>query len=362
MSLLLKNIRVRLSDFRLEVDVELHGRITALFGPSGAGKTTLLDVIAGLRRPDSALIQLNDCVLTDTSHGVFTAVQHRGIGLVPQDLALFPHLSVRQNLLYGCKPNCSPNSLFTFEHVIDVLELRPLVTRDVLELSGGEQQRVALGRALLSHPRLLLLDEPLANLDLKLKARIFPHLARIRDEFHVPMLYVSHDRSEVLSIADEMVVIVNGKAEQVGFVHEVFSRPANLAVAGIVAVETIQPGRIESVANDLLTVSVGTANVCAIEPKLPVDGSDVHVCIRAEDVILLKGLRSPSSARNCLQATVRSITPEGALIRIDLDCGFPLIALLTKQACHELALTTGDQVFALVKAPNVHLIPRRSAS
>jgi molybdate transport system ATP-binding protein len=143
-------------------------------------------------------------------------------------------------------------------------------------------------------------------------------------------------------------------------VHEVFNRPANIAVAGILAVETVQPGRIVSTANDLVTVAVGQTTVCAVEPNLPLDTKEVYVCIRAEDVILLKGTHFPSSARNHLPAAVRSVAGEGALMRIDLDCGFPLIALLTKQACAELALGPGDQISALIKAPNIHLIPRNS--
>jgi molybdate transport system ATP-binding protein len=360
MNLLLKNIALPLSDFSLAVDVEIQSRVTAIFGPSGAGKTSLLDLVAGLRRAKSAFIQLDDVVLTDTARGLFVPVRRRGIGYVPQDLALFPHLSVRQNLRYGYEPNTRADSLFAFDHVAEVLEIQPLVSRRVTELSGGEKQRVALARALLTSPRLLLLDEPLASLDLKLKAKIIPYLARVRDEFRVPMLYVTHERSEVLSLADEMVVMIKGKTEQTGTVHEVFNRPANIAVAGILAVETVQPGRIVSTANDLVTVAVGQTTVCAVEPNLPLDTKEVYVCIRAEDVILLKGTHFPSSARNHLPAAVRSVAGEGALMRIDLDCGFPLIALLTKQACAELALGPGDQISALIKAPNIHLIPRNS--
>jgi molybdate transport system ATP-binding protein len=241
MGLLLKNISLPLKPFTLEVDVEIQGRITAIFGPSGAGKTSLLDLVAGLRRARSAFIQLDDRVLTDVSRGVSVPVPQRGIGYVPQDLALFPHLSVRRNLLYGHRSDGAANHAFSFERIVEVLEIQPLIQRGVTELSGGEKQRVALARALLTSPRLLLLDEPLASLDLKLKARIIPYLARIRDEFRLPMLYVTHDRFETLAIADEMVVLVNGRVAQTGSVPEVFSRPANLVVAGLLTDETVQP-------------------------------------------------------------------------------------------------------------------------
>ena len=206
MSLLLKNISLPLADFTLEVDVEMRGRVTAVFGPSGAGKTSLLDLIAGLRAARSAFIQLDGSVLTDTAKKFSMATHRRGIGYVPQDLALFPHLSVRQNLLYGRKSRDAAGPLFSFEHVMKVLEIEPLISRGVTELSGGEKQRVALARALLASPRLLLLDEPLASLDAPLKEKIIPYLGRVRDEFQIPMLCVTHDRFVALALADEIVV------------------------------------------------------------------------------------------------------------------------------------------------------------
>ena len=166
MKLLLRNISLPLADFVLEVNVELASQVTAIVGPSGAGKTSLLDLIAGLRRPRSALIQLEERVLTDTACGLFLPPRSREIGYVPQDLALFPHLPVRKNLLYGCKTSLPRGSLFSYEHVVAVLEIERLAGRSVTELSGGEKRRVALARALLTSPRLLLLDEPLAGLRL----------------------------------------------------------------------------------------------------------------------------------------------------------------------------------------------------
>jgi molybdate transport system ATP-binding protein len=272
-SLLLQNISLPLTPFTLVVNVEIRGRLTAIFGPSGSGKTSLLDLVAGLRRARSAFIQLDRDVLTDTTTGVFVTSRQRGIGYVPQDLALFPHLSVRNNLLYGHRANGTKQ--FGFEHIVELLEIGPLVHRRVTDLSGGEKQRVALARALLASPRLLLLDEPLASLDLPLKARIIPYLARIRDEFNIPMLYVTHDRFETLTLADEMIVLVNGKVAQSGPVQEVFGRPANLAVAGLLTIETVQPGRITNTANDLVTVVVGNTLLCAVEPNLPPYTTDV---------------------------------------------------------------------------------------
>ena len=211
MNLLLKKVFLPLTDFPLEVDVEIHSQVTAIFGPSGAGKTSLLDLIAGLRRPKSAFIQLGDRILTDTTSKTNIPTRHRQIGYVPQDLALFPHLSVLENLLHGCKSNDVPESLFSYEHVIQVLEIEPLVDRRVTNLSGGEKQRVALARALLASPKILLLDEPLASLDSALKSKIIPYLARIRDEFQVPMLYVTHDWNEAQALCTEALIMERGK-------------------------------------------------------------------------------------------------------------------------------------------------------
>lgn len=211
MNLSLKKIFLPLAEFPLEIDVTIRHQVTAIFGPSGAGKTSLLDLIAGLRRPKSAFIQLGERVLTDTAARTAVPTRHRHIGYVPQDLALFPHLSVQQNLLYGRKGNAGSNSLFCYEHVTGVLEIGSLVDRHVTRLSGGEKQRVALARALLASPKILLLDEPLASLDTVLKSKIIPYLARIRDEFQLPMLYVTHDWDEVESLCGEALIMERGK-------------------------------------------------------------------------------------------------------------------------------------------------------
>lgn len=355
MSLRLKKISLPLARFNLEVDVEICGRVTAILGPSGAGKTSLLDLIAGLRTPHFALIQLGGDILTDTAEKIRVPTHRRGIGYVPQDLALFPHLSVRQNLLYGCRSGPATGSLFAWEHVIEVLGIRSLVPRNVTGLSGGEKQRVALARALLASPRLLLLDEPLASLDAPLKSKIIPYLARIRDEFQVPMLYVTHDRFEAAALADEVVVLVNGQVVQAGPVLDVFNRPANAEAAKFAGVETLQPGVITGSDEDLVSVKVGQATLTALAPAVPL--REVLVCIRGEDVILQRDPALASSVRNRLPVRVVAVRPEGALVRVELDAGFPLFALVTRPASAELALREGETLAALIKAPAIHLVP-----
>jgi molybdate transport system ATP-binding protein len=356
MSLLLKNISLPLAHFTLEVNVEMDRRVTAVLGPSGAGKTSLLDLIAGLRAPRSAFIQLDGNVLEDTTKGFSVATRRRGIGYVPQDLALFPHLSVRQNLFYGRKARAAANPLYAFERVIEVVEIQPLISRGVTELSGGEKQRVALARALLASPRLLLLDEPLASLDAPLKEKIIPYLARIRDEFRIPMLCVTHDRFVALTLADEIVVLMGGKVMQTGPVSEVFSRPANADVAKFVGVETLQPGIIKSVTDGLATVDVGGATLTMLAPDTA--SRDVFVCIRGEEVVLQRDSAAASSVRNRFPARILSLRPEGPLVRVELDAGFPLFALVTRPACAELVLREGETITAFIKASAIHLVPR----
>ena len=229
MTLRLQNISLPLADFALELDVECHQRVTGIFGPSGAGKTSLLELIAGLRQPATARITLGDIVLTDTVTKTNLPARDRRIAYVPQDLALFPHLPVRANVLYGQKPDATPEPMFELGHVARLLEIEPLLDRGTGKLSGGEKQRVALARAVLSSPRLLLLDEPLSGLDARLKSQILPFLRRIKDEFPIPMLYVTHHIEEATALCDEVLVLERGRMTQRGTPAGVFGPSGSTA-------------------------------------------------------------------------------------------------------------------------------------
>lgn len=223
MTLVLQGVRLPLAHFELRVDAVLEGRVTAIFGASGAGKTSLLEVIAGLRRQQEGTVRIDDRVLADANAGIFLPPERREIGYVPQDGALFPHLPVRKNLLYGVRARGGETRELTVEHVTEVLEIGALLDRAVATLSGGEKQRVALGRALLTAPRLLLLDEPLAGLDAPLRERLMPYLARIRDEFKRPMIYISHSPDEVVGLCDDVVVLERGQIVKRGTPSELFT-------------------------------------------------------------------------------------------------------------------------------------------
>lgn len=357
-SIVLKNISLRLDSFSLKINEKLEGRVTVLFGPSGSGKTSLLDLIAGLRKAESACIEIDGQTLIDTERDFCMPTRHRGIGYVPQDLAIFPHMSARENILYGSKRGKKEDSRFHFDRIAKILEIESLMNRRVGQLSGGEKQRVAIARALLSSPRLLLFDEPLASLDLPLKRKFFPYLQRIRDEFLIPILYVTHDRLEALSFADEMAVMHRGQIVQSGPVREVFDRPINSDAADILAIETIRPGQIMQSDANFLTVNVAGTMLTAMNENGFLPGQKVLVCIRAEDVILLKRGDVASSAQNHLTCTIQSLTKEGFLLRVDLNCGFTLTALLSRRVCEEMKLKLGDAVIALLDASHIHLIPR----
>jgi len=339
-------------ELRLETDT---APVSVLFGPSGSGKTTVLRCLAGLERPDTGRIGFGDQTWFDAATGICLPPQQRRIGYLFQDYALFPHLTVTENVGFALRGARAARQA-RIASLLRLLDLHGFEERRPSQLSGGQQQRVALARALATNPRLLLLDEPLSALDAPARAPLRRELRRVLSGCGIPTLLVTHDRVEALALGDRMLVIVDGQIRQSGPVHEVFSRPADLAVARTVGVETVVPGRVIARADGVCTVEAGTARLTACDPG-DVEG-DVFVCIRAEEVVLERGSLSRMSARNHFSGRITAIQTEGQLLRVTLDCGFPLAALITRSACEDLALAVGETVTAVVKAMAVHVIPR----
>jgi molybdate transport system ATP-binding protein len=333
--------------------------VSVMFGPSGCGKTTTLRCLAGLDRPESGSIHHEGEVWFDAAHGKQLRPQERGVGFLFQEYALFPHLTVSRNIAYGLQtvPVGARNARVAA--LLAMFRIEGLGDRYPRQLSGGQQQRVALARTVAVRPRLLLLDEPLSALDGRTRDEIRPELRRLLATLGIPVLLVTHDRVEAMALGDHVIVLDQGKILQQGPIAEVFGRPADLATASIVGVETVVVGKIVTVENGLATVAVGSVLLTAVAPSEPT--AQVSVCIRGEDVVLqTSGASESISPRNRLDAAVLGWQLEGPLVRVQLDCGFPMTALVTRPAWEELGLREGDRVLALIKAPAIHLIARDS--
>lgn len=331
--------------------------VTVLFGPSGSGKTTVLRLLAGLERADRGTIHMGGVPWSHAARGLHRPPQARDLGFLPQAYSLFPHLTVAANLGYGLAALEARERAGRVAELLDLLDLKGLEDRHPGELSGGQQQRVALGRALARRPRLLLLDEPLSALDRPAQLRLRKELRGLLRALDIPTVLVTHDRTEALQLGDRLVVMDQGRVCQSGDIQQAFDRPTDPAVARILGVETVVRGRIESIAEGMATINVGTAQILAADPGSL--GWEVFVCIRGEDVAVERGCGpgAGTTARNRLPARITALHPEGALMRLGLDCGFPLESLVTRRACQDLGLAEGDQVCAILKAAAVHLIP-----
>lgn len=329
---------------------------TILFGPSGSGKTTILRCLAGLESPQHGRIVCGEQTWFDSDTGTFLPPQRRGIGFLFQDYALFPHMTVAANIAYGLRGVSKADRHRRVGHMLEMLGLGGMDARYPRQLSGGEQQRVALARAVARRPRLLLLDEPLSALDADNRERLRRELRRMLHQFAIPCFVVTHDRLEAMSLGDHMLVLERGRVLQDGPAEIVFSRPADARVAAMVGVETVVPARLLRVHDDLATLAVGQTELTVLAP--PVADGDLLICIRGEDVTLQREPADHTSARNRLPARVLSLTTEGPIVRVELDCGFRLVAIVTKPAMHELNLQEGDAITAIIKAPAVHVIAR----
>lgn len=349
-------IEKELQGFKLDIAFQSDAPVTALFGRSGAGKSTILKLIAGLANPDKGTIVLDDTTLFDYVSGVDLPAHKRGLGMVFQDARLFPHYDVKTNLTYanwagGRKANLE------FSRVVDLLGLAHLLDRKPQNLSGGEKQRVAIGRALLSNPKLLLLDEPLASLDIERKRALMPFLKAIRDEFKIPMVLVSHDPMDVHQLAEHLVIIDEGQVVEEGNVRSVFASHAMQERLGERNQSAIIEVNVSGFERDygLTLLSVGNPSLGATI-RLHMDESTgegmCRLLIHARDVALALSKPSDASLQNCLPAKITEINvSDNAHMWITCDvAGQTLFSQITKKSFDELRLEPGKTVFALIKS------------
>ncbi len=337
--------------------------VLALFGRSGSGKTTVVNAMAGLVKADRGYIRIDGVTLFDSERGINVAVEQRGIGYVFQDGLLFPHLNVRQNLIYGARRSGGQGGAdapgVPFDQVVDFLGIGALLARDTPSLSGGEKQRIAIGRALLSRPRLLLMDEPIASLDSGRRSEILRLIERVRDEFGVRIVYVSHSIGEVSRLADDVVLMNDGKVIACAATEEIFNRadlrPYTGRFEGGALIEA------HAVRHDmkyfLTTFKFDGGELIAPGVDTPV-GARVRIRIRARDVTLATERPHGLSIRNILEGTVSVIDNRGgAIAEVHVQLGGPsgslareLLARISTQALDEMQLKTGQPVYALIKA------------
>jgi molybdate transport system ATP-binding protein len=342
----------RLGSFELDIHFRAGPGLTALFGRSGAGKTSVVNAIAGLVRPDNGRIVVDGSVLIDTGRGIRTPVHKRRIGYVFQEGRLFPHLTVRQNLLFGrwFGPRSAPSA--GLDDVVGLLGIGALLDRRTDRLSGGEKQRVAIGRALLANPLLLLMDEPLASLDARRKEEILPYIERLRDQGNVPIVYVSHSVSEVSRLASTIVLISDGQVRAVGPVQEVMGRAELYPMAGRFEAGAVLAARVAAHDEHWQLTELGGAfgKLTVRRLHAPV-GATLRVRIRSRDVILAAAPPCGISALNVLAGRVEALVPiEDAALEVQLCVGDErLLARVTRRSGAALGLASGREVFAVIK-------------
>jgi len=346
----IESLSITLGEFSVR-DASLEIRDNEYFiilGPTGAGKTVLLETIAGIHIPESGRIYLNDREITSIGPRL------RNIGMVYQDYMLFPHLTVQQNIAFGLQqrkiPKDEQHSMVA--EICTMLEISHLLRRYPGSLSGGEQQRVALARALILKPEVLLLDEPLSALDSRTRERMRSELSRVRKITGTTIIQITHHFDDVYAIAARIAIMRAGRIVQVGDTSDVFLHPSDTFVAEFLGIGNMIRGNASS-----------KGSIARITPRIgpeffavsPVSG-EVVATLHAEDVIVSEAPFA-SSARNSLFGTVSEIIPFGNTVRVILDVGFPLMALLTRESCADLHLAQGEKVYATFKATAVHVIP-----
>ncbi len=347
------NITKVFDSFRLETQFEVEeGSITAIFGKSGAGKTSTINAIAGLTRPDVGVIQIGNTTLFDQHLRINLPIYKRQIGYVFQDDRLFPHMTVQNNLIYGIPKNRDVANSLNLTDITELLELAPLLERRPRTLSGGEKQRVAIGRALLSNPKLLLMDEPLASIDVQHRFEILPFIQRVREKTGITIIYVTHALEEVIFIADQIILLSEGQVTAQGTVEEIMGRldlhPMTSRFDAGAVISAIYSGYDREFDLGELSFDGGTLRIAGLNAEI---GIHLRAHIRARDVSLMLDKPKDTSVLNVFKGELIEIRHEdGPQLDLLINIGTPLIARITRKSLNDLNLDIGSKVYAMIKA------------
>ncbi len=356
MSIIKAKFQINFPPFQLETNLEVPTKgVTVIFGPSGCGKTTFLKCIAGLIRSPNGYFQLGEEIWQDETKNIFRPVHKRGIGMVFQEARLFSHMSVESNLKYGQKRIPLSERRVTWEQIIKIMDLSPLLKRSPKKLSGGEQQRVAIGRALLTSPKILLMDEPLANLDTTRKLEIIPFLTKLKEELEIPIFYVSHSLTEVLQIMDTLVLMGNGEIITSGAANKVMAQTNLPQATSLNFRGSILETKVVDHDIEFNLTRVQFRNHFLYIPRQPFSsGQTLRLHVLAKDIsIHLNPPQGPTSVLNILSGTVLEIgmiNSKESSVEIQLDVGEPILATITRKSLHDLDLKPGQQVYLYFKA------------
>lgn len=345
----------RAGSFELDVQFEAPAGVTALFGKSGSGKTTIVNAVAGLLKPDAGRVCVAGRVLVDREAGTWVPPHQRRLGYVFQEGRLFPHLTVRGNLRYGRSRGVRTKGGPSMEAVIDLLGIESLLSRRPLHLSGGEKQRVAIGRALLSDPHLLLMDEPLAALDTSRKAEILPYIQRMCSEVGIPILYVSHSVPEIARIATTVVALDKGRVIRTGRAEEVLADPSMAPALGIRDAGALITGVISEHFEDGVSALQFSGGTLMLPRQRDPVGTTLRVRIEAKDVMLATSEPTGISALNCLAARIELLRRgDGPGVLVQLRVGADLLLCrITRRSADSLSLKVGQSCFAVLKSVSV---------
>lgn len=356
------DVRANIGGFKVDANIQAGTGVTALFGRSGAGKSTLINMVAGLVTPSEGIIEVAGETLFDSRRGIDLKPEQRGIGYVFQDARLFPHMSVAGNLGYGMKRLDYAKHTQAFEHVVELLGLKPLLARRPAKLSGGEKQRVAIARALLSNPRVLLMDEPLSNLDAQRKSEVLPYIERLSADFNLPVLYVSHAVDEVVRLADTLVLVDGGSVKAQGLVEDIMGRLDLAPFTGRYEAGAVLAAQVTDHDADLGLTHLSLLGHKLYTPQVDLDvGQTVRLRIRARDVALALSPPTGTSILNQLPVTVREIvTDTGPHAEVALTVvpapehegakAQTVLARITRKSLADLGLQPGAAAHVLIKA------------